>query len=98
MTGSDIVENYKFCQNRDCEYFPCHKTADMERFNCLFCFCPLYALGDRCGGNFCYTEDGVKDCSNCTIPHCIENYDLIMQKMEMVMELAKKDCDPAELA
>lgn len=45
-----MSEHYKFFQNRECEYFPCHKTNDPEHFNCLFCFCPLYALGERCGG------------------------------------------------
>ena len=34
---------------------PCHKTVG-ESFNCLFCYCPLYALGDQCGGNFTYIE------------------------------------------
>ena len=34
--------HYAFFQNTDCEYFPCHKTAHPERFNCLFCYCPLH--------------------------------------------------------
>ena len=58
-----MSEHYKFFQNRECEYFPCHKTNDPEHFNCLFCFCPLYALGERCGGGLQYTESGIKDCS-----------------------------------
>ena len=37
--------HYAFYQNTQCEYFPCHKTAHPEDFNCLFCYCPLYALG-----------------------------------------------------
>ncbi len=82
--------NYAFFQNRDCEYFPCHKCADQETFNCLFCYCPLYALADRCGGNFTYTENGIKDCSGCLIPHRRENYELVIEKMKEVMELAKK--------
>ena len=49
------TENYKFFQHRECEFFPCHKTEDEENFNCLFCYCPLYALGENCGGNFKYT-------------------------------------------
>lgn len=53
-----MSEHYKFFQNRECEYFPCHKTNDPEHFNCLFCFCPLYALGERCGGGLQYTESG----------------------------------------
>ena len=84
------MEHYKFFQNRECEYFPCHKCADDSGFSCLFCYCPLYALGDRCGGNFCYTENGIKDCSSCLVPHRAENYDRIMERMTEVMELAKK--------
>lgn len=84
------MDRYKFFQNRECEYFPCHKCANMESFNCLFCFCPLYALGDKCGGNFTYTEQGVKDCSACMIPHHVENYDYIMGKLSDVIKLANK--------
>ena len=83
--------NYQFFQNRECEYFPCHKGADPENFNCLFCFCPLYALGNRCGGSFCYTENGIKDCSGCLKPHRKENYEKIMTQMPAVMDLAKKE-------
>ena len=84
------MANYDFFQNSACEYFPCHQCADKERFSCLFCYCPLYALGDKCGGNFTYTKEGIKDCSNCLIPHRRENYELVMEKMKAVMELAKK--------
>ena len=66
--------HYSFFQNRACEYFPCHKGADPARFNCLFCYCPLYMLGPDCGGNFRYTEKGIKDCTGCLIPHLPENY------------------------
>lgn len=84
------MEHYKFFQNEKCEYFPCHKCSDPEKFSCLFCYCPLYALGDKCGGNFSYTEGGIKDCSDCLVPHKRENYDYMMEKMGDVIELAKK--------
>ena len=84
------MEHYKFNQNKNCEFFPCHKCSDSDSFNCLFCYCPLYPLGDQCGGNFSYLENGIKDCSNCLIPHRAENYDRIMEKMGAVLELAKK--------
>lgn len=84
------MEHYKFFQNKECEYFPCHEGVNSEHFNCLFCYCPLYALGDKCGGSFAYTENGIKDCSRCTKPHRAENYDKIMEKMGVVMELARK--------
>lgn len=79
-----------FYANRDCEYFPCHKTADPENFNCLFCYCPLYALGKDCGGNFSYTELGFKDCSNCLIPHSEKGYDYVIQNYPKIAELAKR--------
>ena len=84
------MEHYKFFQNRNCEYFPCHQGVEEESFNCLFCYCPLYALGSSCGGSFTYTEDGIKDCSNCIKPHRKENFERIMGKMGDVMELAMK--------
>lgn len=84
------TENYKFHCNRECEFFPCHKVSDPENFNCLFCYCPLYALGAECGGNFVYTEDGIKDCSNCMIPHSKNAYEHILEKSGLLMELAKK--------
>ena len=84
------MEHYKYCQNRQCEYFPCHEGISEEEFSCLFCYCPLYALGDQCGGSFVYLENGIKDCSRCLKPHRRENYDKIMEKMGLVLELAKK--------
>ncbi len=85
------MSNYDFFQNKECEYYPCHKGADKESFSCLFCYCPLYALGDKCGGSFTYTESGIKDCSGCLRPHRRENYGKIMEKMPAVLEIAKKN-------
>lgn len=84
------MPNFGFFQNRECEYFPCHTGADPETFSCVFCYCPLYALADRCGGSFTYTQQGVKDCSSCLRPHKEENYDAICKQLEQVIELAKK--------
>ncbi len=39
-------------------------------------------LGDKCGGNFKYTKDGIKDCSDCVIPHIKDNYDYIISKLK----------------
>ncbi len=83
-------KHYAYFQNRECEYFPCHKGADPENFNCLFCYCPLYALGDKCGGAFRYLEDGTKDCAGCLIPHRKENYGKILARYADIAELAKK--------
>lgn len=76
------MEHYKFFQNKECEYFPCHKTDKPEDFNCLFCYCPLYHLGENCGGNFYITEKGVKSCVNCLRPHKKENYEEIVKKLK----------------
>lgn len=84
------MEKYKFFSHKECDFFPCHKVENEETFNCLFCYCPLYALGDKCGGNFKYLENGIKDCSYCMIPHSKEAYDYIMQKSGELMELVKK--------
>ncbi|MDO4834136.1 MAG: cysteine-rich small domain-containing protein [Bacillota bacterium] len=84
------TENFKFMCNRECEYFPCHEVDDPDEFNCLFCYCPLYTLGHECGGNFVYTEKGIKDCSNCMIPHSRGAYDHIMDKSELLIEMARK--------
>ena len=82
--------SYKYFDNKECEYFPCHKGANSDNFNCLFCYCPLYALGEECGGNTTYLENGVKDCSNCTFPHNKDNYNKIMEKLGKVVEITKK--------
>lgn len=83
------MEKYKFFSHTECECFPCHKGAG-EKFNCLFCYCPLYALGDKCGGNFVYLENGIKSCENCLIPHSEGGYDYIMSKICDVCDMAKR--------
>lgn len=67
-----------FFSNKDCQYFPCHKN--LEDFNCLFCYCPLYLL-EKCPGKPEYLErDGrrIKVCTNCTFPHQPESYDIVI--------------------
>ncbi len=81
--------NFRFFQNRECEYFPCHKNVKEEEFNCLFCFCPLYLLKEACGGQMRYSAD-VKDCSQCTKVHDLQGYDHVMSKISLVIEGAKK--------
>ncbi|HHT76497.1 MAG TPA: metal-binding protein [Clostridiaceae bacterium] len=72
--------SYRFFQNRACEFFPCHHISEhsQEAFNCLFCYCPLYPFPD-CGGRYWMLQNGLKDCSNCTLPHY--EYDLIVNKL-----------------
>ena len=83
-------KHYSYFQNRECEYFPCHAGADPENFSCIFCYCPLYALGDRCGGGFRYTQDGFKDCSGCQIPNKRENYGRVLEHYGDIADLAKQ--------
>ena len=83
-------KHYSYFQNRECEYFPCHAGADPENFSCIFCYCPLYALGDRCGGGFRYTQDGFKDCSGCQIPHTRVNYGRVLEHYGDIADLAKQ--------
>lgn len=77
------TRHYAFFQNRECEYFPCHAVTDgaEDDFNCLFCYCPLYSLGERCGGAFRILDGGVKDCSGCLFPHRRENYDEVLARL-----------------
>lgn len=82
------MSSYAFFSHHDCEYFPCHDGVEPSQFNCLFCYCPLYALGTACGGNVSYTTSGVKDCSGCTFPHRKENYDAVVARFPEIAQLA----------
>lgn len=83
-----MSEYYKFFQNKKCEYFPCHKGVPEEDFNCLFCYCPLYALGKSCGGNCEFLKNGIKSCMNCNFPHQRNNYDKIIARFQDIARLA----------
>lgn len=80
------MNNFKFFTHKKCEYFPCHQGIQKDKFNCLFCFCPLYFLD--CGGTYTILKNGIKDCSICTIPNNKDNYDYITKKIK---ELTKKN-------
>lgn len=85
------VEGATFFANTACRWFPCHETQDPERFNCLFCFCPLYPLGEACGGDFTYTPSGVKDCSACLLPHQGAEWNaFVLQRSDELAALAKR--------
>ncbi len=74
-----MEHSYRFFQNKDCKYYPCHEG--IEAINCLFCYCPLYHM-ESCPGNKGYVEIGdrrVKVCTNCTLPHKVENYEAIIK-------------------
>lgn len=83
--------SYKFHQNRDCEFFPCHKGVREDEFNCLFCYCPLYTLGKECGGNPKFLADGTKSCEECVAPHNGEAaYTFVLSKWEKIKDHVKK--------
>ncbi|MDR0490684.1 MAG: cysteine-rich small domain-containing protein [Oscillospiraceae bacterium] len=88
MSGKELLDEqwrgkeYSYFAHRGCEEFPCHETGDKDNFNCLFCYCPLYALGKGCGGKFQYLPNGVKDCTPCLIPHDRENYGYITGRFQ----------------
>ena len=83
-------QNHRFFRNLDCEYFPCHSGADKEYFNCMFCYCPLYVLDSKCGGQFTYTSGGIKDCSNCLIPHQPEGFDRVLEHWPEIVKLMEE--------
>lgn len=73
-----------FFRNCQCSYFPCHKGADPETFNCLFCYCPLY-LAPYCIGQPSWLPSGVKDCTGCMEPHRPENYPKIIRELSKII-------------
>ncbi|MBU4190758.1 MAG: cysteine-rich small domain-containing protein [Pseudodesulfovibrio sp.] len=84
--------SHRFFCNRECRYFPCHRTSRPDEFNCLFCFCPLYFLDD-CGGNFTVLESGVKDCTACMVPHTPKGYDHILTRLKERFDAIRKSAD-----
>ncbi len=88
-----MQNDHTFFQNRECRYFPCHKTEDEDSFNCLFCYCPLYALGDKCGGNFTYNEKGYKNCKDCCKPHVKGGYEDVKENYSRIAALAARSGD-----
>ncbi len=90
--GDADAAGWTFFANTACPWFPCHETPHPERFNCLFCFCPLYPLGEACGGDFAYTPSGTKDCSHCLLPHeGARGSDFVLGRIGRVCALAKRE-------
>ncbi|MFT3983854.1 MAG: cysteine-rich small domain-containing protein [Lachnospiraceae bacterium] len=73
-----MEHSYRFFENKNCEYYPCHQGV--QELNCLFCFCPLYSQ-ENCPGTPEYKDKNgrrIKVCTNCTFPHRPENYEKIV--------------------
>jgi len=73
------MNSSRFFQNKECEYFPCHKDVAIEHFNCLFCFCPWFYHCGNLKSNICKCED-------CNLPHIRNNYDMIMVGIQNIRE------------
>ena len=86
--------SYRFFQNRECKFFPCHEVQDEDDFNCLFCYCPLY-LDDNCIGSSEYIITGrgqrIKDCSSCLVVHSPEMYDKVIAHLRRQDEILRVD-------
>ena len=86
--------SYRFFQNRECKFFPCHEVQDEDDFNCLFCYCPLY-LDDNCIGSPEYIITGrgqrIKDCSSCVVVHRPEMYDKVIAHLRRQDEILRVD-------
>ena len=79
-----MTNNFKFFENKNCEYYPCHKGIDA--INCMFCYCPFYSWSECPGKNkFISKPDGrkIKDCTECIYPHVPENRDKIIEYLKM---------------
>lgn len=77
-----MENSYRFFENRECQYFPCHKG--LKEFNCLFCYCPMYGK-THCPGSPEYIEKNgrkIKVCTNCNFPHHPNHYDAIIQTLK----------------
>ena len=89
-----ISNSYRFFQNRECKFFPCHEVQDEDDFNCLFCYCPLY-LDDNCIGSPEYIITGrgqrIKDCSSCLVVHSPEMYDKVIAHLRRQDEILRVD-------
>ena len=72
-----MKNSFRFFKNPECDHFPCHETSETDDFNCLFCYCPLYHFDD-CGGNHTFTDNGLKNCSRCLLPHRANGYEYII--------------------
>ena len=47
-------------------------------------------LGEKCGGNFVYTETGIKSCVNCNFSHKRENYAALIKRFPELCVLAAR--------
>lgn len=78
-----MKNNYKFFQHKRCEFYPCHK-AKVWKFNCLWCYCPLFSTEECVNSN---------NCVECVYPHVKDNYDYIIDKLRRIVNMKKENPD-----
>ncbi len=82
MDQNEYSNSFKYFENRDCKYYPCHKGN--EHINCMFCYCPLYHM-ENCPGTYKIIEKDsgpVKSCIDCRFPHEPDNFEKIIKIMK----------------
>ena len=78
-----MENSHRFFANTGCRYYPCHEMEG--ELNCLFCYCPLYFLSD-CGGEYSYTDKGIKDCSACLKIHDEQSWHFVQKRLLTEMQ------------
>ena len=78
-------KEYSYFSHKKCEFFPCHKNADPDDFKLSVLLLPAICLGEKCGGNFRYTERELKTAQNCMLPHKRKNYGYVTGKYQELL-------------
>ena len=94
-------KEYSFFSHKKCEYFPCHKGADPEELQLPVLLLSAVRAGREMRREFPYTENGIKDCTGCLVPHRRENYGYITGKYRELAQMMKeqrerRESEPAE--
>ena len=83
-------KHYSFFSNRECEYFHAIKGQIRKISTVYSATARCMLFGDKCGGIFRYTENGIKDCTNCQLPHKRKNYGYVTGKYQELAEMMRK--------
>lgn len=83
LIGEWDFEKRKKSNSEECICYPQNKKChNLEKLNCLFCYCPNYDLSVKEGkckinspkGKYIENSEGkILDCSDCDFPHKAEN-------------------------
>lgn len=95
MSQINEEEDKRVFTNTECPFYPCHTVPEGVTFNCTFCYCPLYTLGTKCGGNFTYSLRGIKSCMDCSIMHeGAAGYDRVSDHFKELADMAREENPP----